>query len=91
MPGHRAVPITEAGAVVDFAISHPPLQGDAGPLQAHWWQRADAGSLPVRPAIYAVHERGAEAATFICETSALRARAVVHAPARWPVREPRLA
>ena len=94
MPGHRVVPITEGGAVVDFAISHPPLQGDAGPLQAHWWQRVPlsaARNLPMEAAVYIVYDQGAEAAVYIGETNRLRARAVAHTSSQWPAREPWLA
>jgi hypothetical protein len=93
-PGRRAAPVAEGSAIVDFTSSHPPLQGDAGPLQAHWWQRvplSEAQNLPMEPAVYVVYERGSEAAVYIGETNRLRARAVAHASSRWPAREPWLA
>jgi len=92
--GRRAVPITEGDVVVDFSISHPPLHGDACPLQAPWWQRAplsEARSLPVGPAVYIIYDRTAEVVVYVGETNGLRARAVAHAASRWPVREPWLA
>ena len=54
-PGRRAAAIAEGGVGVDFTMSHPPLQGDAGPLQAPWWQRgplSEARTMPVGPAVY---------------------------------------
>jgi hypothetical protein len=93
-PGRRAVPVAKGSAVVDFTISYPPLQEDAGPLQAQWWQRlslSEARILPVGPAVYVVYERGAEAAVYIGETNGLRARAVAHASSLWPIRQPWLA
>lgn len=93
-PGRRAVPVVEGSAVVDFAISHPPLQGGAAPLQAPWWQRlplSEARILPVGPAVYVVYDRGAKAAVYIGETNGLRARAAAHASSLWPILEPWLA
>jgi hypothetical protein len=92
--GRPAIPVAEGVHAIDWSISHPPLQGDAGPLQASWWQRvplSELGSLPTGPAIYAIHARGAEMAVYIGETSGLRARAAAHASARWPVEGPCLA
>lgn len=93
-PGRSATPLAEGMEQIDFAISQPPLQGDAGPLQAPWWQRVPlsaVGSLPAGPAIYVVYDRVAEGGVYIGETNGLRARAAVHASARWPVQEPWLA
>jgi hypothetical protein len=95
-PGHRAVPVPEGSAIVDYSISHPPLKGDAGPLRESWWQRIPlslrkARTLPQVPAVYIVYEAGAEAAVYIGQTQKLRARAIDRASSPWPIREPWLA
>jgi hypothetical protein len=95
-PGRQASPVPDGKASVDYSFSHRPLQGDAGPLQAPWWQRiplslSKARTLPQVPAVYIVYEPGSEAATYIGQTQTLRARAVEHASSRWPIREPSLA
>jgi hypothetical protein len=92
--GRLAAPVAAGSVTIDFAISHPPLQGDAGPLQAPWWQRvllSGARNLPVGPAVYVVYDQVAEAAVYIGETGRLRARGVAHASSPWPAREPWLA
>jgi hypothetical protein len=93
-PGRRAVPFAEGSVVVDFAVSYPPLQGDAALLQALWWQRlplSEARTLPVGPAVYVVYDRGADEAIYIGQANRLRQRAIAHGSSVWPVREPWLA
>ena len=93
-PGRRAVPVAEGSTVVDFTISHPPLQGDTAPLQAPWWQRlplSEERILPRGPAVYVMYERGADAAIYIGQANMLRRRAVAHASSVWPIPEPWLA
>jgi hypothetical protein len=95
-PGRQAAPVPEGRAVVDYSVSHRPLQGDSGPLQARWWQRialskSNARTLPRGPAVYVVYDPGAKAAIYIGQTNGLRARAVAHASSRWPIRKPWLA
>jgi hypothetical protein len=93
-PGRRAVPLAVGRAAVDFTASQSPLQGEAGPLQASWWQRAAltaARSLPSGPAIYGLYDRNGEEPIYIGETSGLPARATTHAAALWPAREPWIA
>jgi hypothetical protein len=93
-PGRKAVPLSEGEARIDFTMSGPALQGEAGPLQASWWQRAaltEERSLPSGPAVYRIHDRGADEPVYVGETTSLPARALTHAAAPWPVREPWLA
>lgn len=93
-PGRRAAPLAEGSQRADFTASHPPLQGEAGPLQATWWQRAalsGSTALPPGPAVYCIFDRNAGEPVYVGETSALPARALTHTNRRWPVREPWLA
>jgi len=81
---------------VDYSVSRPPLDGDAGPLQARWWKRialskSNARTLRRGPAVYIVYDLGAKAATYIGQTNGLRRRAAAHASLRWPIPEPWLA
>lgn len=93
-PGRRAVPLSEREARIDFTTSRPALQGEAGPLQASWWHcvlLTEARSLPSGPAVYCIHDRGADKPVYVGETASLPARALNHAAASWPLREPWLA
>jgi hypothetical protein len=93
-PGRRAVPLAEGVPRVDFGPSHPVLQGEGGPLQASWWKGVlllGAGDLPTGPAVYGIHDRGADEPVYVGETSALASRVLAHAATRWPVREAWLA
>jgi hypothetical protein len=95
-PGRRAAPVPEGTAIVDYSVSRPPLQGDAGPLQARGWKgialsKSNARTLPRGPAVYIVYDRGAKAATYIGQTNGLRRRAAAHASSQWPIPEPWLA
>jgi hypothetical protein len=92
--GRRAAPLPENALRVDFDLSHPVLQGEDGPVHAPWWTRASlqgARDLPAAPAVYCIHDAGAEEATYIGETSSLAVRAASHAATPWPVREARIA
>jgi hypothetical protein len=94
IPGRKAVALSQSDARVDFSVSRPALRGEAGPLQASWWQRAlltEVRSLPSGPAVYCIHDRGAEEPVYVGETLSLPTRAATHAVASWRVREPWLA
>ncbi len=89
-----AKPLPTAHARIDFATSRPALQGEAGPLQTSWWQRApltEARSLLPGSAVYCIHDRAADEPVYLGETSFLAAWAATHAAVSWPVREPWLA
>lgn len=94
MPGRTTARLPDGSTATDFSITHPALQGQAGVLQAPWWRQvplAHARTLPAGPAVYCICGRGADEPVYIGETSGLRARAVTHAAAQWPVHEPWLA
>lgn len=94
MPGRTAARLPDGSIVADFSITHPALQGQTGLLQAPWWQReplTQARSLPERPAVYCIYGPSADEPLYVGETSSLRARAVAHAAAQWPVQAPWLA
>jgi hypothetical protein len=93
-PGRRAEPLRAPNEGVDFSNSHPVLCGSGHLLEAPWWQRSPLlafRSLPATPAVYAIHERGAEHPVYIGETSGLRSRLATHAVAPWPFPEPFIA
>ena len=92
-PGRIAQPLPE-GSLGDFKLITPARHGDAGVLQAPWWQRArlaDGASLPNGAGIYCIYERNADEPVYIGETSALLARSATHAARPWSLSEPSLA
>ena len=96
IPGRRAAPLAAGSPVVEFSSSQPALQGEVGPLQATWWQRvpltvALARTLRAGPAVYCIHAREAGEPVYVGETAGLPGRAMTHAAASWPTREPGLA
>lgn len=94
IPGRTAARLPEDSTVTDFSISHPALRGQAGLLQAPWWEQVPltlARSLPAGPAVYCIYGHDADEPVYIGETSGLRARAVTHSATQWPVQEPWLA
>jgi HNH endonuclease len=71
-PGRRAALLPNGSEIVNFAVSQAALRGKAGPLQASWWQRAhltEARFLPRAPAVYCIHDRGAEQPVYVGQTS----------------------
>lgn len=93
-PGRRAAPLADPGQGVDFAMSSPALQGEAGPIQATWWLRVPLAARKVLqpgPAVYCIYGRDADEPVYIGETSSLPSRALTHAGIRWPISEPWLA
>ncbi len=93
-PGRTADPLPNGHGQPRFDLTEPALHGEGGVLDAPWWERlplTHAGRLPALPAVYCVHDRGADEPAYIGETASLAARAATHAAARWPLREPWLA
>ncbi|MCI0755741.1 hypothetical protein [Teichococcus vastitatis] len=94
VPGRPAAPLGAGSTGIDFARHHPVLQGQGGPLEAAWWQRAPLTGRrdwPTGPAVYGVYERDATEPVYLGETGNLPGRVLAHARVPWSLREPWLA